>query len=284
MLQRATHPTLPHWVRYPIGGCTARVLRLLVEEAAILNSRDKAPFLLLLETQDDGSPLATAAPAAPSAPAAAAAGTHAQQQQQQGESNSSGGGSSSSGGGSGSHSSGHQHHHHSRAARHQQQPARHHAPLPLSRSVGEQGAHACATGSQQPQQAELRSQTQLEVQMQEAAALLRGESGAQLVRLNVAVLDCSTTSSSNGCSKRSSSQRQGSGGGGGRLVSVTLQVLAPAVPQLALPAAAGGAAKARLRRRLPSQEAIDIIAGEWFWWVVTRCCCPCIHCTRLGSL
>jgi len=27
--------------RYPIGGCTNRVLRLLVEEAAILNSRDK---------------------------------------------------------------------------------------------------------------------------------------------------------------------------------------------------------------------------------------------------
>jgi hypothetical protein len=27
--------------RYPIGGCSARVLRLLVNEAAILNSRDK---------------------------------------------------------------------------------------------------------------------------------------------------------------------------------------------------------------------------------------------------
>jgi hypothetical protein len=28
-------------VQYPIGGCTHRVLRLLVDEAAILNSRDK---------------------------------------------------------------------------------------------------------------------------------------------------------------------------------------------------------------------------------------------------
>uniref|UniRef100_A0A383W900 PI3K/PI4K catalytic domain-containing protein n=1 Tax=Tetradesmus obliquus TaxID=3088 RepID=A0A383W900_TETOB len=40
-------------VRYPIGGCRSRVLRLLVNEAAILNSRDKAPFLLMLEVQQD---------------------------------------------------------------------------------------------------------------------------------------------------------------------------------------------------------------------------------------
>jgi hypothetical protein len=104
--------------------------------------------------------------------------------------------------------------------------------------------------------------------MQEAAALRRHDPAAKVLRLHIRVLD-------------DGAQAGGSGSGGSgrrtrrsddRAVAATLQVVQVALPA---PAPGGGASsRAKLRRRLPSQEAIDIIAGA------CRVCGACVPCER----
>ncbi|KAF8066184.1 PI4KB1 [Scenedesmus sp. PABB004] len=217
-------------VRYPIGGCRTRVLRLLVDEAVILNSRDKAPFLLLLETEEDAGFVDEV-----DEPVQAGSGGGQQpaQQAQQARRSTRGGVGAS----------------------------------PLGRGAARPALHAAqpTAGSEQQQQlapapppaAQQDSGSWLEQQMQQAAALLRGEPGCSVVRLVLTL-------------HGAEQQRSWGGGSGGDPdagpwtvssgpVRVRLEVLAPPVGSLGLDRERPAGRKAR---RLPSLEAIDIIAGK----------------------